>query len=118
MAPVSKTKSNETTSKKAPAPTPKLKWISTRLLDDVFTYEVSLFKPHFEVDYEASASSQTATASVGFDYVQIFLGAKVGVLDAFFQSIFASFGLYFQTGIDFILALPSRLNEIVRFFGI
>ena len=72
----------------------------------------------FEVDYEASASSQTATASVGFDYVQIFLGATVGVLDAFFQSIFASFGLYFQTGIDFILALPSRLNEIVRFFGI
>ena len=53
MAPVSKTKSNETTSKKAPAPTPKLKWISTRLLDDVFTDEVSLFKPHFEVDYEA-----------------------------------------------------------------
>ncbi|HJX71586.1 MAG TPA: KamA family radical SAM protein, partial [Bacteroidales bacterium] len=32
---------------------PKLKWVSTRLLDDVFTDEVSLFKPHFEVDYEA-----------------------------------------------------------------
>ncbi len=29
------------------------KWISTRLLDDVFTDEVSLFKPHFEVDYQA-----------------------------------------------------------------
>ncbi|MFH1296167.1 MAG: KamA family radical SAM protein [Bacteroidota bacterium] len=28
------------------------KWVSTRLLDDVFTDEVSLFKPHFEVDYE------------------------------------------------------------------
>lgn len=32
---------------------PKLKWVSTRLLDDVFTDEVSLFKPHFEVNYEA-----------------------------------------------------------------
>lgn len=53
MAPVSKTKSNEATSEKAPAPTPKHKWISTKLLDDVFTDEVSLFKPHFEVDYEA-----------------------------------------------------------------
>ena len=31
----------------------KVKWVSTRLLDDVFTDEVSLFKPHFEVDYEA-----------------------------------------------------------------
>ena len=33
--------------------TPKLKWVSTRLLDDVFTDEVSLFKPHFEINYEA-----------------------------------------------------------------
>ncbi|MBN1356190.1 KamA family radical SAM protein [bacterium] len=32
---------------------PKYKWVSTRLLDDVFTDEISLFKPHFEVDYEA-----------------------------------------------------------------
>ncbi len=32
---------------------PKVKWLSTKLLDDVFTDEVSLFKPHFEVDYEA-----------------------------------------------------------------
>lgn len=53
MAPVSKTKSNETTSEKAPAQTPKHKWVSTKLLDDVFTDEVSLFKSHFEVDYEA-----------------------------------------------------------------
>ncbi len=39
-------------SKKTPTETPKLKWLSTKLLDDVFTDEVSLFKPHFEVDYE------------------------------------------------------------------
>ena len=39
--------------KKTISAAPKLKWISTRLLDDVFTDEVSLFKPHFEVDYEA-----------------------------------------------------------------
>ncbi len=32
---------------------PKLKWISTKLLDDVFTDEVSLFKPQFKVDYKA-----------------------------------------------------------------
>ncbi len=40
-------------SPKAAAYSPKLKWVSTRLLDDVFTDEVSLFKPHFKVDYEA-----------------------------------------------------------------
>ncbi|MBU4444891.1 MAG: KamA family radical SAM protein [Candidatus Marinimicrobia bacterium] len=39
--------------KKTRQPSPKLKWVSTKLLDDVFTDEVSLFKPHFEVDYEA-----------------------------------------------------------------
>ncbi len=53
MAPASKKKGKNTKSKKAPPPSPKLKWISTRLLDDVFTDEVSLFKPHFKVDYEA-----------------------------------------------------------------
>ena len=40
-------------SKKTRQPSPKLKWVSTKLLDDVFTDEVSLFKPHFDVDYEA-----------------------------------------------------------------
>ena len=30
----------------------KVKWLSTKILDDVFTDEVSLFKPHFDVDYE------------------------------------------------------------------
>ncbi|UCH13430.1 MAG: KamA family radical SAM protein [Bacteroidales bacterium] len=53
MAPASKKKGKNTKSKKVPPPSPKLKWISTRLLDDVFTDEVSLFKPHFKVDYEA-----------------------------------------------------------------
>ena len=38
---------------KSPSETPKLKWLSIKLLDDVFTDEVSLFKPHFEVNYEA-----------------------------------------------------------------
>ena len=38
--------------KKSPSESPKVKWLSTKLLDDVFTDEVSLFKPHFEVDYE------------------------------------------------------------------
>lgn len=32
---------------------PRTKWVSVRLLDDVFTDDVSLFKPHFEVDYDA-----------------------------------------------------------------
>lgn len=39
--------------KKSSSRAPKLKWLSTKLLDDVFTDEVSLFKPHFEVDYDA-----------------------------------------------------------------
>lgn len=30
-----------------------LKWISTKIIDDVFTDEISLFKPKFEVDYKA-----------------------------------------------------------------
>jgi len=29
------------------------KWISTKIIDDVFTDEISLFKPKFEVDYKA-----------------------------------------------------------------
>jgi lysine 2,3-aminomutase len=41
------------TTKKSQLHSPKLKWVSTRLLDDVFTDEVSLFKPEFKVDYEA-----------------------------------------------------------------
>ena len=41
---------NKTSKKIKPA---SLKWISTRVLDDVFTDEVSLFVPHFEVDYKA-----------------------------------------------------------------
>ena len=43
----------EASPKKTTPEAPKIKWISTKLLDDVFTDEVSLFKPHFEVDYEA-----------------------------------------------------------------
>lgn len=30
-----------------------IKWISTKIIDDVFTDEISLFKPKFKVDYEA-----------------------------------------------------------------
>lgn len=72
----------------------------------------------FEVDYTASASSQTAVASIGFDYVQLFLGGTVEVIKTFFQSIFSSFSLYLRTGFDFILTFPSRLDEIVTFFSI
>ncbi|MBN2090411.1 KamA family radical SAM protein [candidate division KSB1 bacterium] len=46
-------KTKQKPSLKAPPASPRLKWVSTKLLDDVFTDEVSLFKPHFEVDYEA-----------------------------------------------------------------
>ena len=53
MTPKTNTTEKKRTSKKSAPPVPKLKWISTKLLDDVFTDEVSLFKPHFEVDYEA-----------------------------------------------------------------
>ncbi len=54
MAPQKQHEPSENVSRdNKPAPSPKLKWISTRLLDDVFTDEVSLFKPHFDVNYEA-----------------------------------------------------------------
>lgn len=49
-SPISKTMSEASKKNQPPA---GIKWLSTRLLDDVFTDEVSLFKPHFEVDYEA-----------------------------------------------------------------
>lgn len=44
-------KESEKRGKKS-ASKPKVKWVSTKILDDVFTDEVSLFKPHFDVDYE------------------------------------------------------------------
>ena len=54
MSPNHKSFKNETNS---PSPnlvsTDALKWVSTKIIDDVFTDEISLFKPRFEVDYEA-----------------------------------------------------------------
>ncbi|NNJ51835.1 MAG: KamA family radical SAM protein [Ignavibacteriaceae bacterium] len=52
MATVTDSEKSNKSSPKSSNDAPKLKWLSTRLLDDVFTDEVSLFKPHFEVDYE------------------------------------------------------------------
>lgn len=37
--------------KKQDAPK-KVKWVSTKLLDDVFSDEVAMFKSHFKIDYE------------------------------------------------------------------
>jgi lysine 2,3-aminomutase len=53
MPTIDDTRKKKITAKKSTSKAPKLKWVSTKLLDDVFTDEVSLFKPHFEVDYEA-----------------------------------------------------------------
>ncbi|MBU0558261.1 MAG: KamA family radical SAM protein [Bacteroidetes bacterium] len=53
MTKLIKNNNKKIASKKSPFLSSKLKWVSTKLLDDVFTDEVSLFKPHFEVDYEA-----------------------------------------------------------------
>ena len=53
MATMTDSEKGKNSGKKSPHEVPKLKWLSTKLLDDVFTDEVSLFKPHFEVDYEA-----------------------------------------------------------------
>ncbi|MCG6914652.1 KamA family radical SAM protein [bacterium BMS3Abin03] len=53
MSTMTDSEKKKNTSKKPPPEIPKLKWLSTKLLDDVFTDEVSLFKPHFEVNYEA-----------------------------------------------------------------
>ncbi|MBN2365325.1 MAG: KamA family radical SAM protein, partial [Calditrichaeota bacterium] len=53
MSDKSSAEKTEKKRRRSPISSPKLKWVSTRLLDDVFTDEVSLFKPHFDVDYEA-----------------------------------------------------------------
>jgi len=53
MANMTDSEKKKASPKKTPTETPKLKWLSTKLLDDVFTDEVSLFKPHFTVDYDA-----------------------------------------------------------------
>jgi lysine 2,3-aminomutase len=52
MAPKNISKTKSKVAKNRRIYSPKLKWVSTRLLDDVFTDEVGLFKPHFDVDYE------------------------------------------------------------------
>jgi len=53
MAKMTDSKKKRSSLTKSTSSTAKLKWVSTRLLDDVFTDEVGLFKPHFEVDYDA-----------------------------------------------------------------
>jgi lysine 2,3-aminomutase len=53
MATITNSGKKKNTSGKSSSEVPKLKWLSIKLLDDVFTDEVSLFKPHFEVNYEA-----------------------------------------------------------------
>jgi len=53
MATMTDSEKKKASLKKSPPEAPKVKWLSTKLLDDVFTDEVSLFKPHFEVDYDA-----------------------------------------------------------------
>lgn len=49
MAKLTNHRKKKVASKRSPFHSSKLKWVSTKLLDDVFTDEVSLFKPHFEV---------------------------------------------------------------------
>jgi len=51
-SPGSKKRSNPTSSEPGPGDG-HLKWVSTRIIDDVFTDETSLFKPRFEIDYDA-----------------------------------------------------------------
>ena len=53
MAHITDSEKDKASLKKTSPETQKLKWVSTKLLDDVFTDEVSLFKPHFDVDYNA-----------------------------------------------------------------
>lgn len=53
MATMTDSEKKKISTKKSYPGAPKLKWLSIKLLDDVFTDEVSLFKPHFEVNYEA-----------------------------------------------------------------
>jgi len=53
MAKMTDSKKKRSSLKKSTSSTSKFKWVSTRLLDDVFTDEVGLFKPHFEVNYDA-----------------------------------------------------------------
>ncbi|MGD8781426.1 MAG: KamA family radical SAM protein [Ignavibacteria bacterium] len=53
MKPSNKNRDNGKTSTKNIQPPAQLKWITTKILDDVFTDEVSLFKPHFDIDYDA-----------------------------------------------------------------
>jgi len=49
---ISKSATNESKSKELISRI-KREWISTRIIDDVFTDEIPLLKPRFEIDYEA-----------------------------------------------------------------
>ncbi len=53
MTPAIDNKIPKPSAKKSETTTPKLKWIGAKLLDDVFTDDVSLFKPHFDINYQA-----------------------------------------------------------------
>ncbi len=93
----------------------KVKWVSTRLLDDVFTDEVSLFKPHFEVDYEAYLQRLWESNP---DIHKLLLGSKTleEARDAMYSYLEMAERKVFDVDNDLHILEKSTVRECIRVF--
>jgi len=94
---------------------PRLKWLSTRLLDDVFTDEVSLFKPHFEVDYEAYLQRLWDSNPEIFEILQSSSSLE-SARDALYNYLDQSERKVFALDNDLHILEKSTVRECIRVF--
>ncbi|HDP68874.1 MAG TPA: KamA family radical SAM protein [Candidatus Marinimicrobia bacterium] len=94
---------------------PQIKWLSTVLLDDVFTDEVSLFKPHFEVNYEAyvqrlwDSNPDIYQLLKSADSLEVARDALYGYLDKAERKVF-------EIGNDLHILEKATVRECIRVF--
>ncbi|MGC9363217.1 MAG: KamA family radical SAM protein [Fidelibacterota bacterium] len=94
---------------------PRLKWLSTILLDDVFTDEVNLFKPHFEVNYEAYVQRLWDSNP---DIYQLLKSADAleTARDALYSYLDKSERKIFEIGNDLHILEKATMRECIRVF--
>ncbi|MBU1633164.1 KamA family radical SAM protein [bacterium] len=94
---------------------PRLKWLSTRLLDDVFTDEVSLFRPHFKVDYEVYLQRLWDSNPEIFEILQSSSSLE-SARDALYNYLDRSERQVFALDNDLHILEKSTVRECVRVF--
>lgn len=94
---------------------PRLKWLSTILLDDVFTDEVNLFKPHFELNYEAYVQRLWDSNP---DIYQLLKSADAleTARDALYNYLDKSERKVFEIGNDLHILEKATVRECIRVF--